>query len=85
MRAKQKAKERGFTDLPRSGLLKVEDVLRFVPVSRATWYRGVASGIFPEPVRIGALTFWDARDIRALIDNRYKGKGESRSPPSVAA
>lgn len=39
-----------------------------VPVSRSTWWAGVASGRFPQPVRLGSkLTFWKAADIRALV------------------
>ena len=77
MRAKQKAEQRAeqrdLLEL-KQGLLKIEDVLRFVPVSRATWFRGVKSGIFPQPVRLGVLTFWHTRDIRFLIDQHAKPK-----------
>jgi predicted DNA-binding transcriptional regulator AlpA len=40
-----------------------------IPVSAATWWRGVRAGRFPQPVRLGdRITVWRARDIRALIE-----------------
>lgn len=39
-----------------------------IPVSRSTWWRGVKSGRYPAPVRIGPhMTAWRAEDIRRLI------------------
>jgi prophage regulatory protein len=41
-----------------------------VPVSRSTWWAGVKSGRFPQPVRFGKrLTFWKASEIAALIEH----------------
>lgn len=55
-------------DLPASAWLKLDEVLQYVPVSRSQWFRGVASGVFPKPHKIGRLAFWKARDIRTLLD-----------------
>ncbi|HOY69094.1 MAG TPA: AlpA family phage regulatory protein [Candidatus Ozemobacteraceae bacterium] len=61
---------------PIDGLLRVSQICgdrkrgipAIVPVSRSTWWAGVASGRFPQPVRLGSkLTFWKAADIRALV------------------
>lgn len=40
-----------------------------VPVSKSTWWAGVASGRYPQPVRsLGKrITAWRAADIEALI------------------
>lgn len=39
-----------------------------IPVSRATWYHGVANGRFPKPVKLGARAVaWRASDIAALV------------------
>lgn len=40
-----------------------------IPVSRSTWWAGVKSGRYPQPVRgLGRrITAWRAEDIRALI------------------
>jgi predicted DNA-binding transcriptional regulator AlpA len=49
-------------------LWKLPEVLRVVPVSRSTWFEGVKSGRFPQPLRLSQrLLLWRAKDIRALI------------------
>ena len=58
-------------ELPTSTLLKIDQVLLYVPVSRAQWFRGVKEGIFPQPRRMGRLTFWHSRDIRYLIEHGF--------------
>jgi prophage regulatory protein len=73
-------------DLPASAWLNVEDVLRYVPVSRAGWFRGVRSGAFPAPAKVGHLSFWKARDIRVLLDlgPRRARRGKPRKAPQDA-
>jgi predicted DNA-binding transcriptional regulator AlpA len=40
-----------------------------IPVSRSTWWAGVAAGRYPRPVKLGPrITAWRVEDIRALID-----------------
>jgi predicted DNA-binding transcriptional regulator AlpA len=72
-------------DLPASAWLNVDEVLRYVPVSRAGWFRGVRSGAFPSPHKVGHLSFWKARDIRVLLDlgPRRARRGKPRSRPQV--
>ncbi len=39
-----------------------------IPVSRATWYAGVADGRFPKPVKLGPrLSMWREEDIQRLV------------------
>lgn len=39
-----------------------------IPVSKSSWWAGVASGKFPQPVKLGPrTTAWRVSDIRALI------------------
>lgn len=66
-----------MNQLPIDGLLRISQICgdrkrgipAIVPVSRSTWWAGVASGRFPAPVRLGSkLTFWRAADIRALLE-----------------
>ena len=47
-----------------------------IPVSRSTWWAGVKSGRYPQPIRtLGRrITAWRVEDIRALIEKL----GESR-------
>jgi len=62
--------------LPAEGLLRISQICGdrkrgippIVPVSRSTWWAGVANGRFPKPVKLGdKLTFWRSSDIRALV------------------
>jgi predicted DNA-binding transcriptional regulator AlpA len=57
--------------LPETGYLRLPAVLRFVPVSRSTWWAGVRAGRYPQPSRaLGRrITAWRAEDIRALIES----------------
>ncbi|MDA8126074.1 MAG: AlpA family phage regulatory protein [Deltaproteobacteria bacterium] len=55
-------------ELPQTGLLRIKQVLRFVPVSRSNWWEGVKEGRYPQPRKISPrVTCWLAEDIRALI------------------
>jgi len=70
-------------ELPGTAWLKLDEVLQYVPVSRAHWFRGVASGQFPAPHKIGRLAFWKARDIRALLDMGPK-RARQRQPRAMS-
>ena len=44
-------------------------VQSIIPVSRASWYKGIKSGIYPTPIKLGArISVWKASDIQALVD-----------------
>jgi Predicted transcriptional regulator len=59
---------RTAASIPETGFLRLPEVLRLVPVSRATWYEGMTSGRYPKGVKLGARTIaWRAEDIRAII------------------
>lgn len=47
----------------------VPPILAVIPVSKSTWWAGVKSGRYPQPVRtLGErITAWRAEDIRTLI------------------
>jgi predicted DNA-binding transcriptional regulator AlpA len=58
-------------ELPQAGLLRVKQVLRFVPVSRSNWWAGVKEGKYPQPVKLSErVTCWRAADIRALVEGK---------------
>ena len=42
-----------------------------IPVSKSTWWQGVRTGQYPQPVRgLGRrITAWRVEDIRALIES----------------
>jgi len=47
-----------------------------IEVSKSTWWAKVATGEFPQPVRIGKrCVAWKASDIAALVERLATGKG----------
>lgn len=41
-----------------------------IPVSASSWWAGVKSGRYPQPVKLGPrTTAWKSEDIQKLIDN----------------
>lgn len=67
--------------IPETGYLRLPHILgkratktepatpAIIPVSRSTWYAGVRSGRFPQPVHLSERTAaWRVEDIRALIE-----------------
>jgi predicted DNA-binding transcriptional regulator AlpA len=39
-----------------------------IPVSKSTWWAGVADGRFPKPIKIGRVSLWKASDIYRLME-----------------
>lgn len=51
-------------------LFRLPEVLARVPVSRATWYRGIKDGRFPKPIKLGKQTnVWRASEVAKVIQN----------------
>lgn len=60
---------RHISTLPETGFLRLNDVLKFIPVKKTRWYKGVKSGEFPRPISISPrVAAYRAEDIRALIE-----------------
>jgi predicted DNA-binding transcriptional regulator AlpA len=69
-----------MNQLPETGFLRLSQIIgnptatppipAVIPVSKSTWWEGVKSGRYPQPVRTLGLriTAWRVEDIRALID-----------------
>lgn len=68
-----------MNQLPEIGFVRILDIVgnrkanppipALIPVSKATWWSGVASGRFPKPVKLGPqITAWRVQDIRNLIE-----------------
>ncbi|TBR08426.1 MAG: AlpA family phage regulatory protein [Rugosibacter sp.] len=65
--------------LPETGYLRLPQIIgnakvnppipALIPVSKSTWWAGVKSGRYPQPVRtLGVrITAWRVEDIRSLI------------------
>lgn len=52
-----------------TGYLRLPQVLEIIPVSRSTWYRGIKSGIYPEPHRISTRSSaWRIHEIQDCLD-----------------
>ena len=67
-----------MTTLPEVGFLRLSQILGnpksntppIIPVSKSTWWAGVKTGRFPQPIKLGPMTtVWRVEDIRTLIDN----------------
>lgn len=57
----QPHKEQGFYRLP--------EVLQMIPVSKSSWWAGIASGKYPKGCKISErTTAWRVEHIHALID-----------------
>ncbi len=54
--------------LPETGFIRLSTILKFIPISKSTWWAGVKSGRFPKSVKLGLrITAWRVEDIRNLI------------------
>jgi len=66
--------------LPESGYLRLTQILGdkksnppippIIPIGKSSWWAGVKSGRYPQPVKLGPrTTAWRIEDIRHLIEN----------------
>lgn len=56
--------------LPEEGFVRLDQVLAVIPVSRSTWFRGIESGTFPKPVKLGKrASAWRVEEIRKCIES----------------
>lgn len=64
--------------LPETGYVRLSQIVgnpkahppipAIIPVSKSTWWLGVKTGRYPQPVKLGPrITAWRIEDIRALI------------------
>ncbi|WP_409527191.1 helix-turn-helix transcriptional regulator [Rhizobium sp. BK226] len=61
-------------ELPENGLLRLPQVLQYIPVSRSTVYSKIKTGAWPAPVRISQrVVAWKASDIRNLLERFEQG------------
>lgn len=67
-----------MSQLPETGYLRLPQIIgnpkadppipAVIPVSKSSWWAGVKSGRYPQPVRLGPrTTAWSVESIRALI------------------
>lgn len=76
---------------PETGLLRIKQILgdpkatppipAIIPVSKSTWWSGVKTGRFPQPVKLGPrITAWRVEDIRKFLASHMEApsSGEIR-------
>ena len=53
--------------LPHDGYVRLPAILEYLSISKSTFYAGIRSGIFPQPVKLSKRTSaWRAIDIRMI-------------------
>lgn len=56
-------------EIPKTGLLRLPQVLAIIPVAASTWWLGVREGRFPKPIKLSQrVTCWQAEKVWALTD-----------------
>lgn len=64
--------------LPRGSFMRLSQILGdrekgiepIIPVSRSTWFKGVADGRFPQSVKLAKrVAVWRTSDIKKLVDS----------------
>ena len=48
-------------------LMRQEQVLQTIPLSRTTLLKMVKKGIFPKPIKIGRVCFWMEEEVQDFI------------------
>ena len=48
-------------------LMRIDEVLTRIRVSKAHWYRAIARGEAPRPIHLGRTSLWRASDVSAWI------------------
>lgn len=66
------------TGIPPDGCLRLKQVLSFVPVGKSTWWAGVKSGKYPQPIKLDAgITAWRAQDIRSFLERAHAASADA--------
>lgn len=56
-------------NISNDSLLRVAQILRFIPVSRSHWFAGVKSGKYPTGFKLSErVRVWRGREIKAIIN-----------------
>lgn len=49
-------------------LLRLNQVLQIIPVSKSTWWDGIKKGKYPKPIKLSErCSVWRLEDIKSLI------------------
>lgn len=69
-----------MSNLPETGFLKLKQIIgdtsanpaipALIPVGKSTWWAGVKSGRFHQPIKFGPrMTVWRVEDIKKFIES----------------
>jgi len=59
-------------EIPKTGLLRLPQVLAIIPVAASTWWLGVREGRFPKPIKLSErVTCWQAEKVWALTEGGF--------------
>ncbi len=59
------------TEIEKTSVLRLKDVIRRIGLQRASIYRGIAAGTFPPPIALGKRARgWLERDVEGWIASR---------------
>ena len=62
--------ENNMVNLPKTGFIRLEDIIKIIPIGKSTWGARVKKGEYPQPIKLGPrTTAWKVEDIRELINN----------------
>jgi prophage regulatory protein len=61
--------------LPENGFVRLSTIIKIIPIGKTTWWAGVKSGRYPQPVKLGTrVTAWRVEDIRTFIESFNKSE-----------
>ena len=66
-------------------LLKIGAALQIIPIAKSTFWQKVKEGQLPQPVHIGASTFWRYSDLMDFIASKAEGRSEPQGSSPAAA
>ncbi len=53
-----------------TGFMRLPQILEIIPVSKSTWWAGVKTGRFPQPIKLSpGITVWKSDDIYTYISD----------------
>ena len=57
--------------VPEVGLMRIDQVLKLIPVSKSKWWDGIKAGVYPKPYKISTgVIVWKNSDILDSIRTR---------------
>ncbi len=66
-------------ELLANALIRLPQVLEVLPICRSSFYNGIKSGDYPQPIHIGRTSAWRTADIVDLLERL------GRASPGMAA